>query len=99
MSPKENSYGNRGAFKYFIEHDYYKISIVSLYIMLFQINHVLNIFYILNTCVKDNKRMNLLVNDKKYCKNIVKHGIKLKTYLRKNLVVNQCIMIVIIKLK
>ena len=42
MSPKENSYGNRGAFKYFIEHDYYKISIVSLYIMLFQIN----------TCVK-----------------------------------------------
>ena len=60
---------------------------------------MLNIFYILNTCVKDNKRMNLLVNDKKYCKNIAKYGIKLETYLRKNLVVNQCIMIVIIKLK
>ena len=32
-------------------------------------------------------------------KNIMKYGIKLKVYLKKNLIVNQCIMINILKLK
>ena len=73
-------------------YDDYRFGIIPLCIMLPQIN----------TCVKyfkDNKHMNLLVNDKKYYKNIMKYGIKLNIYLKKYLIVNQCILINILKLK
>ena len=42
---------------------------------------------------KNNQYKNLLVHDKELLKNIMKYGIKLKVYLRKNLIVNQRIMI------
>ena len=48
---------------------------------------------------KNNKYINLLVSDKKYQKNIMRYGIKLKASLKKNLIVNQCIMINTLKLK
>ena len=48
---------------------------------------------------KNNQYKNLLVHDKELLKNIMKYGIKLKVYLRKNLIVNQCIMINTLKLK
>ena len=37
---------------------------------------------------KNNKYISLLVSDKKYCKNILRCGIKLKAYLKKYLIVN-----------
>ena len=42
---------------------------------------------------ENNEYVNLLVNDKEMPKNILKYGIKLKVYLKKNLIVNQCIMV------
>lgn len=54
---KNYLYGNKGAFKYFIGFDDYKNDIIPLYIMLPQVK----------TCVKyfkNDKHMNLLVNDK-----------------------------------
>ena len=48
---------------------------------------------------KNNKSMNVLVNDKKNWKNILKYATKLKIYLKKNLMVNQCLVINILKLK
>ena len=56
----------------------------------------------MNTCVKyfkDNKHMNLLVNDKKTLQKYNEIGIKLKIYLKKYLIVNQCLWINILKLK
>ena len=56
----------------------------------------------MNTCVKyfkDNKHMNLLVNDKKILQKYNEIGIKLKIYLKKYLIVKQCIWINILKLK
>ena len=56
----------------------------------------------MNTCVKyfkDNKHMNLLVNDKKILQKYNEIGIKLKIYLKKYLIVNQCLWINILKLK
>ena len=56
----------------------------------------------MNTCVKyfkDNKHMNLLVNDKKTLQKYNEIGIKLKIYLKKYLIVKQCIWINILKLK
>ena len=38
---------------------------------------------------KNSQYINLLVHDKELSKNIMKYGIKLKTYLMSNLVVNQ----------
>ena len=48
---------------------------------------------------KSNQYKNLLVHDKELLKNIMKYGIKLRVYLRKNLILNQCIMINTLKLK
>ena len=42
---------------------------------------------------KNNNCINLLVNDKEILRNAMKYGIKLKIYLGKNLIMNQCIMI------
>ena len=56
----------------------------------------------MNTCVKyfkDNKHMNLLVNDKKTLQKYNEIGIKLKIYLKKYLIVNQCLWINVLKLK
>ena len=56
----------------------------------------------MNTCVKyfkDNKHMNLLVNDKKILQKYNEIGIKLKIYLKKYLIVNQCLWINILKQK
>ena len=83
---------NKGTFKYFIVYDDYRIGIIPLCIMLSQ----------MNTCVKyfkDNKHMNLLVNDKKILQKYNEIGIKLKIYLKKYLIVNQCLWINILKLK
>ena len=83
---------NKGTFKYFIVYDDYRIGIIPLCIMLSQ----------MNTCVKyfkDNKHMNLLVNDKKILQKYNEIGIKLKIYLKKYLIVKQCIWINILKLK
>ena len=60
---------NKGTFKYFIGYDDYRIGITPLCIMLSQ----------MNTCVKyfkDNKHMNLLVNDKKILQKYNEIGIK-----------------------
>ena len=83
---------NKGTFKYFTVYDDYRIGIIPLCIMLSQ----------MNTCVKyfkDNKHMNLLVNDKKILQKYNEIGIKLKIYLKKYLIVNQCLWINILKLK
>ena len=83
---------NKGTFKYFTVYDDYRIGIIPLCIMLSQ----------MNTCVKyfkDNKHMNLLVNDKKILQKYNEIGIKLKIYLKKYLIVKQCIWINILKLK
>ena len=83
---------NKGTFKYFIGYDNYRIGITPLCIMLSQ----------MNTCVKyfkDNKHMNLLVNDKKTLQKYNEIGIKLKIYLKKYLIVNQCLWINILKQK
>ena len=48
---------------------------------------------------QNSKCMNLLVNDKEILKNILIYGIKLKVKLKKNLIVNQCILIYTLKLK
>ena len=42
---------------------------------------------------KDSKYMNLLVYDKELLKNKMQYGIKLVVYLKKYLIVNQCIKI------
>ena len=42
---------------------------------------------------KNNNCINLLVNDKEILRNAMKYGMKLKIYLGKNLIMNQCIMI------
>ena len=42
---------------------------------------------------KNNNWINLLVNDKEILRNEMKYGKKLKIYLGKNLIMNQCIMI------
>ena len=41
---------------------------------------------------KNNKCINLLVNDQEILKRTMKYGIKLKICLKENLIVNQCIM-------
>ena len=48
---------------------------------------------------KNSQYINLLVYDEELLTNIMKYGIKLKIYLKKNLIVNQCIMINALKLK
>ena len=48
---------------------------------------------------KNSQYINLLVYDEELLTNIMKYGIKLKIYLKKNLIVKQCIMINTLKLK
>ena len=56
---------------------------LPLYIILPQMNVFVKYFD------KNNQYINLMVHDKELSKNIMKYGIKLKTYLMSNLVVNQ----------
>ena len=92
MLSKKDLHGNKIAFKYFIEY-VSNSGIIPLYIILPQMNAYVKYFD------KNNQCKNLLVHDKELLKNIMKYGIKLKVYLRKNLIVNQCIMINTLKLK
>ena len=92
MLSKKDLHGNKRTFKYFIEY-VTNSGIIPLYIILPQMNAYVKHFD------KSNQYKNLLVHDKEALKNIMKYGIKLKVYLRKNLIVNQCIMINTLKLK
>ena len=78
--------------KYFIGY-ISNSGIIPLYIILPQMNPYVKYFD------KNNHGINLLVLDKELLKNIMKYGIKSKVYLRKNLIVNLCIMINTLKLK
>ena len=79
LSSKE-SYGNKGAFKYFMGY-IINVVIIPLYIKLPQMNAFAKYFD------SDIEYMNLLVHDKGI------YGIKLIIYLKNNLIVNQCIMV------
>ena len=92
MLSKKDLHGNKRAFKYFIKY-VTNSDIIPLYIILPQMNTYVKHFD------KSNQYKNLLVHDKELLKNIMKYGIKLKVYLRKNLIANQCIMINTLKLK
>ena len=92
MLCKKHLDGNKIAFKYFTEY-VSNSGITPLYIILPQMNANVKYFD------KDNLYKNLLVHDKELLENIMKYGIKLKVYLRKNLIANQCIMIDTLKLK
>ena len=92
MLSKKDLHGNKRAFKYLIEY-VSNSGIIPSYIILPQMNAYVKYFD------KNNQYKNLLVHVKELLKNIMKYGIKLKVYLRKNLIVNQCIMINTLKLK
>ena len=81
LSSKE-SYGN----KYFLGSDDYSDGIKPLYIKLPPMNALAKYF-------KDSKYMNLLVYNKELLINTMEYGKKLVVYLKKNLIVNQCIKI------
>ena len=59
---KKDLYSNKGALKYFIGYDDLEIDIILLYIILPQMNICVKYF-------KDNKHINLLVNDKNILQN------------------------------
>ena len=93
----KTSYGNKGLFKYYIGYRYkdgkdgnfsplnIKRPQLSGYTKHFDAN---------------NKYINFLVTDKELLeKNKIKYGIRLKTYLRKNLIKKRCIIIDILVLK
>ena len=77
----------KSAYKHFVRCDSHDYHITPLYITLLQ----------MNACANDldnyNKYVNLLVFDEELLKNIMRYGIKLKIYLKKNLIVIQCITI------
>ena len=54
---EKDSYGNKGPFKYFFGCGHYKIDIMSLQIILSQVNAY-------TKCFKDSKCKNVLVHDK-----------------------------------
>ena len=83
---KKDSYGNKGAFKYFIGY-VTNAGIMPLCIRLPQMNECAKYFDNGSKCMK------LLVHDEILIKNTMKYEIRLNIYLKKNLVVNQCIKI------
>ena len=90
MLSKKDSYGKKGAFN-FIGH--IRIDgIIPLGIILRQMNRYVKYF-------ESIKYINTLVHDEEIIKKTMKYGIKLKVYLKKNLMVNQCIVLNTLKLK
>ena len=61
---KKDSYGNKGAFKYFIGYNDYNDGIIPLYIKLPMMNAIAKYF-------NDSKDINILVYGKKLLKNIM----------------------------
>ena len=61
---KKDSYGNKGAFKYFIGYNDYNDGIIPLYIKLPIMNAIAKYF-------NDSKDINILVYGKKLLKNII----------------------------
>ena len=64
MLHKKDSYGNKGAFKYFIGYNDYNDGIIPLYIKLPMMNAIAKYF-------NDSKDINILVYGKKLLKNIM----------------------------
>ena len=89
----KKSYG-KDSFKYFIGYRHEGNAFPSpLFIKLPQMNVYTKYFD------KNSKYMNYLVKDEKILNKYLKYGMKLKVWLKKNEIVNRCIMINTIKLK
>ena len=94
MLSSKHSYGNKGSFKYFIGYIHVgNVFPLPLYIKLPQMNGYVKCFD------NNNKYINFLVHDKEVLNKYNKIWDKIKNFLEKILIANECIMINILKLK
>ena len=88
----KTSYGNKGSLKHYIEYRNTDGIIFPLNIKLPQLIGYVKHFS------DENNFINFLVTDKRLLKNTIKYGVKLKAYLKKNLIKILCMKINILLL-
>ena len=88
----KTSYGNKGSLKHYIGYKHTDGIILPLNIRLPQLTGYVKHFS------NENKLINFLVTDKRLLKNTIKYGVKLKAYLKKNLIKILCMKIDILLL-
>ena len=89
----KTSYSSNNLFKYYIGDMHEVEGLSPLCIKLPQLIGYTKYFN------NDNRYVKFLINDKKLLKNTMKYGIKLKAYLKKNLIKNHCLIVNILMLK
>ena len=92
MLSKKDSYGNKEVFKYFIVY-ISNTGIIPLYIILPKMNVYVKYFD------KNSKYINILVHYKEMSKKYNEIWKEVKILLKKNFIVNRCIVINTLKLK